>query len=184
MNNEIESLEKEIESLKKHKRRLNDMLPLFQEARDAITAISYSTAKLRGLSLDLDKRMDRVGILEEWEEMDKERENRCMISSYSMRISTYEGSDRIVIEPLKEERFTHHDGMTTLFENIKPEEIVITQEALNYLLNVGQERKGELQFLPNNTIKWVRRMMVPIHLINCTPEAKIWIKKCHVEDSK
>ena len=68
--------DKEIENLKKHKRRLADMLPLFQEARDAITAISYSTAKLRGLSMDLDKRMDRVGILEEWEAMDKQRENK------------------------------------------------------------------------------------------------------------
>ena len=73
MNNEVENLKKEIENLKKHKRRLQDMLPLFQEARDAITAINLSTAKLHGLSLDLDKRMDRVGILEEWEAMDKER---------------------------------------------------------------------------------------------------------------
>lgn len=69
-------INKEIENLKKHKRRLADMLPLFQEARDAITAINLSTAKLHGLSLDLDKRMDRVGILEEWEAMDEARKNK------------------------------------------------------------------------------------------------------------
>jgi len=67
---------KEIENLKKHKRRLQDMMPLFQEARDAITLIKLSTAKLHGLSLDLDKRMDDVGILERWEAMDEARENK------------------------------------------------------------------------------------------------------------
>ena len=50
----------------KYKRRLQAMMPLFQEARDAICAIPKTAAKLRGLRLDLADRMDDVGIAERW----------------------------------------------------------------------------------------------------------------------
>ena len=48
------------------KRRLRAMLPLFEEARDAITTIPLATARLRGLRLDLADRMDDVGVPERW----------------------------------------------------------------------------------------------------------------------
>jgi chromosome segregation ATPase len=44
-----------------YKWRLQEIMPLFQEARDALPAINLATAKLRGLSLDLDERMDAAG---------------------------------------------------------------------------------------------------------------------------
>jgi hypothetical protein len=50
----------------KHWRRLQAMLPLFQEARDALPAISLVSAKLRGLDLTLGDRMDEVGVPELW----------------------------------------------------------------------------------------------------------------------
>lgn len=54
------------EARAKAERRLRAMLPLFEEARDAITSIPLATAKLRGLRLDLADRMDDVGVPERW----------------------------------------------------------------------------------------------------------------------
>ncbi len=56
-----------------HLRRLDEMLPLFEEARDCLPVITLSQARLHGLRLDLARRMDAVGILEEWEKKQKER---------------------------------------------------------------------------------------------------------------
>lgn len=47
-------------------RRMEAMFPLFQEARDALTAIPLASAKLRGIDLTLGDRMDDVGIPERW----------------------------------------------------------------------------------------------------------------------
>ena len=41
--------------------RLNEIIPLFEEARDALTSISLASAKLHNLRLDLGDRMDRAG---------------------------------------------------------------------------------------------------------------------------
>lgn len=41
--------------------RLKDMIPLLEEARDAITVISEAQRKLHGLSPTLATRMDEVG---------------------------------------------------------------------------------------------------------------------------
>ena len=41
--------------------RLNTIIPLFQEARDALCAIPLAIAKLRGLDLTLGDRMDKAG---------------------------------------------------------------------------------------------------------------------------
>ena len=57
----------------KLKRRMAALIPLFQEARDAITAIPLAAAKLRGLRLDLADRMDEVGELARWEAIDAMR---------------------------------------------------------------------------------------------------------------
>ena len=46
--------------------RLDAMMPLFEEARDALPAISLGTAKLRGIRLDLADRMDDVGDPGRW----------------------------------------------------------------------------------------------------------------------
>ena len=46
--------------------RLDAMMPLFEEARDALPAISLGSAKLRGIRLDLADRMDDVGDPERW----------------------------------------------------------------------------------------------------------------------
>lgn len=70
----VTGLATRVRQLEKHERRLNDMLPLFQEARDALPAISLASAKLRGLRLDLGDRMDAVGEPENWLAMDAERQ--------------------------------------------------------------------------------------------------------------
>ena len=46
--------------------RLDAMMPLFEEARDAIPAITLGSAKLRGIRLDLADRMDDEGDPERW----------------------------------------------------------------------------------------------------------------------
>jgi hypothetical protein len=64
-NAEIARLTAENAALRKdaeyYKWRLTDIIPLFQEARDALTAIPLASAKLRGLDLTLADRMDRAG---------------------------------------------------------------------------------------------------------------------------
>ena len=69
----IERQQERIRELEKQKRRMDDMLPLFEEARDAITAIPLASAKLRGLRLDLADRMDEVGIADNWTARDAAR---------------------------------------------------------------------------------------------------------------
>lgn len=46
--------------------RLAAVMPVFEEARDAITVITVDQCKLRGISLDLADRMDDVGIPDRW----------------------------------------------------------------------------------------------------------------------
>jgi len=46
--------------------RLDAMMPLFQEARDALCAITLSAAKLHKISPTLADRMDAVGIPARW----------------------------------------------------------------------------------------------------------------------
>lgn len=41
--------------------RLETIIPLFQDARDALTAIPLASAKLRGLDLSLADKMDAAG---------------------------------------------------------------------------------------------------------------------------
>lgn len=71
MNQEqTERLMAENERLSAIERRFKAMLPLFEEARDAITAIPLASARLRGLDLTLAARMDSVGIPEQWKQID------------------------------------------------------------------------------------------------------------------
>ncbi len=56
----VEALKKEN---KRMKYRLKLLIPLFQEARDALPAISLATAKMRNLDLTLADRMDEVGTM-------------------------------------------------------------------------------------------------------------------------
>ena len=65
---EVDTMRKERDALK---RRLAAMMPLFQEARDALPAISLASAKLHGLDLTLGDRMDDVGVPERWKEREK-----------------------------------------------------------------------------------------------------------------
>ena len=41
--------------------RLAEIMPLFEEARDALTAITLASAKLHRVDLSLAERMDEVG---------------------------------------------------------------------------------------------------------------------------
>jgi len=59
-------------------KRLNAIMPLFQEARDAICAISLTEAKLRGIDLTLANRMDDVGIQERWDAAEARKEKGKM----------------------------------------------------------------------------------------------------------
>jgi hypothetical protein len=56
--------------LRASERRLKAMIPLFEEARDALTAIPLASAKLRGVRLDLADRMDDVGVPSRWQVID------------------------------------------------------------------------------------------------------------------
>ena len=67
---EAEELLAEIDRLRRVERRFCAMLPLFQEARDALPAISLASAKLRGISLSLADRMDDVGIADRWKSVE------------------------------------------------------------------------------------------------------------------
>ena len=51
------------------KHRLQTIIPLFEEARDALPAITLASAKLRGLDLSLGARMDEAGTYcrEQWD---------------------------------------------------------------------------------------------------------------------
>lgn len=52
-------------------RRLSAMFPLFEEARDALTAIPLASAKLHNVRLDLADRMDDVGDPARWAERER-----------------------------------------------------------------------------------------------------------------
>jgi hypothetical protein len=73
----IRDLERELaaamadaQRLRASERRLKAMIPLFEEARDALAAIPLASAKLRGVRLDLADRMDDVGVPSRWEVID------------------------------------------------------------------------------------------------------------------
>lgn len=57
----------ELERLLAIERRFLAMLPLFEEARDALPAITTQAAKLHNISPTLADRMDDVGIKERWD---------------------------------------------------------------------------------------------------------------------
>jgi hypothetical protein len=59
-------LRAENERLRDVEKRFMAMLPLFQEARDALPAISSASMRLRGLDPMLADRMDDVGIPDRW----------------------------------------------------------------------------------------------------------------------
>ena len=56
----------ELDRLRDCDERLKAMLPLFEEARDALCAIPLASAKLHNVSLTLADRMDDVGIPARW----------------------------------------------------------------------------------------------------------------------
>ena len=60
---DVDTIRKERDLLRE---RLVAMMPLFQEARDAITAITTTQLKLHDISPTLADRMDDVGIPERW----------------------------------------------------------------------------------------------------------------------
>ena len=62
----IDALTAALAAAQENERRLDAMLPLFEEARDAICAIPLASAKLRGIRLDLGDRMDEVGVPAKW----------------------------------------------------------------------------------------------------------------------
>lgn len=59
--------EERMKKLLDHEERLKAIMPLFQEARDAICHIPLRIARLVGLDLSLADRMDEVGVKEKWE---------------------------------------------------------------------------------------------------------------------
>ena len=63
----IDSQAAEIERLEKLERRAIAMMPVFQDARDAITALTKTQCKLHRIRPDLADCMDTIGIKERWE---------------------------------------------------------------------------------------------------------------------
>jgi hypothetical protein len=72
--NEVAEARLRIPKLEAAERRLRDLMPLFEEARDALPAISTTAARLRGVRLDLADRMDAVGDYEQWKAHDNARQ--------------------------------------------------------------------------------------------------------------
>lgn len=62
----LQAAEARIAKLLESERRLKAMMPLFEEARDALPAISESSRRLYNISPTLADRMDDVGIPERW----------------------------------------------------------------------------------------------------------------------
>lgn len=67
---ERDQLKQQLAEAKSHERRLRAMMPLFEEARDALPAVSQVSARLRNIRLDLADRMDAVGNPEKWAVID------------------------------------------------------------------------------------------------------------------
>lgn len=65
--------ETRIAELQENTARLKAMMPLFEEARDALPAITRTAARLRKINLTLADRMDDVGNEERWQKQYKER---------------------------------------------------------------------------------------------------------------
>ena len=78
INNNLEKLADQQAIIDRRTKRLNAIMPLFQEARDAICAISLTEAKLRGIDLTLANRMDDVGIQERWDAAEARKEKGKM----------------------------------------------------------------------------------------------------------
>lgn len=72
----IAEMEARLRELEAGDRRLKAMLPLFEEARDALPAITEHSRKLRGISLTLADRMDDVGIYDRWKAIDAARKEQ------------------------------------------------------------------------------------------------------------
>ena len=62
----IAELEQENARLRENDARLKAMMPLFEEARDALPAITVVSMRLRGISASLADRMDEIGIANQW----------------------------------------------------------------------------------------------------------------------
>ena len=67
----------ELARLRDRDERLKAMMPLFEEARDALCAISEVSARLHNVRLDLADRMDDVGIPDRW----RARKNNTVVCS-------------------------------------------------------------------------------------------------------
>lgn len=85
------------------------------------------------------------------------------------------------MDALKPERFTHY-GFGTFLENINPEEVLISESALEALLKCPA-RSGlqGLEFWPENRLAWGDPrpyIAVPYDAINCPNGAKKWLRKC------
>ncbi len=64
---EIDTLRKEVTELKAYRDRLNEAIPLLEEARDALCALTVTQMKLHRISPTLAYRMDTVGIETRWQ---------------------------------------------------------------------------------------------------------------------
>ena len=68
---ELAALQSRVGELERHERRLKAMMPLFEEARDALPAISETSRRLRNISSTLADRMDEVGDPVRWAALDR-----------------------------------------------------------------------------------------------------------------
>ena len=66
----------EIERLEAAERRLKAMMPLFEQARDALPAISEASRRLHNIDPMLADRMDDVGIASRWVAIDAARKEK------------------------------------------------------------------------------------------------------------
>ena len=62
-----------LNELEERERRLLAIMPVFQEARDAITVITEHQRRLHNISIALADKMDELGEADKWKELDTKR---------------------------------------------------------------------------------------------------------------
>lgn len=108
-------------------------------------------------------------------------------TSLLIELSEYDKGLCFRLTAIELSRFTNY-GFGTFLENVKPEEVEISADALAKLLE-QPERSGlqGLEFWADNRLAWGSSalvFLVPVEMTNVPEKAKIWIRKFRVVESE
>jgi len=109
---------------------------------------------------------------------------------HSLEIGYDKEKDCITLKTLKEERFTFY-GFGTFLKDVDPKEILISQEALDVLLQLpARGGLNGLEFWPQSSgvdqkiLAWgsqAPNFMVGTRHINVPNESKVWLRECTIK---